>query len=217
MLVPHILFLDNHLLVAYKPSGMITQPNETDQLSLEEWCKQQVKEKFHKPGAVYLHALHRLDKPVEGLVLFARTSKGLSRLNLSMREKKMSKTYLAKVEGRLTCDEGILEHYLLHGDYKAELSSKQNPQAKVARLRYRVIKKESKFTWLEIDLETGRYHQIRIQFASIGHPIVGDLKYGSKEALAGGAIALQHFRFQFPHPITNEILKFEVPLNFREL
>lgn len=210
MLTPDILYLDNHVLVAFKPAGMITQPNETGQLSLEEWAKQQVKERFNKPGAVFLHALHRLDKPVAGLVLFARTSKALSRLNVSMRSKQTSKIYLAKVEGVLKSSEGSLEHYLLHGDHRAELSSKQNPAAKIARLRYRTIKADKKYTWLEIELDTGRYHQIRIQLATIGHPIVGDLRYGSKESLAGGIIALQHSHFEFPHPISGEIVKVDV-------
>ncbi len=210
MLTPEILYLDNHVLVAYKPAGMITQPNESDQLSLEEWAKQQVKERFNKPGAVFLHALHRLDKPVSGLVLFARTSKALSRLNVSMRSKKTSKIYLAKVEGAPKPSEGVLEHYLLHGDHRAELSTKQNPAAKLARLHYRTFKSDSKHTWLEIELDTGRYHQIRIQLSTIGHPIVGDLRYGSKEALPGGIIALQHSCFEFPHPISGEMIKVEV-------
>lgn len=213
MLTPEILYLDNHLLVADKPAGMITQPNETDQLSLEDWCKQKVKKRYNKPGAVFLHALHRLDKPVSGLVLFARTSKALSRLNVSMRNKKVKKTYLAIVEGSVKSEEGTLEHYLIHGDFQAELSSKQNPKAKLARLHYRVIKRDLKHTWLEIDLDTGRYHQIRIQFAASGHPIVGDLKYGSQESLPGGVVALQHYRFQFPHPITSELLTIEAKAN----
>lgn len=207
---PEILYLDNHVLVAFKPPGVITQPNESGQLSLEDWCKQQVKERFNKPGAVFLHALHRLDKPVGGLVLFARTSKALSRLNVSMRGKQTSKIYLAKVEGLPNPQEGVLEHYLLHGDHRAELSDKKNPAAKLARLGYRLYKSDEKYAWLEIELETGRYHQIRIQLASIGHPIVGDLRYGSKEALPGGTIALLHSRFEFPHPVSGEIIVVEV-------
>lgn len=209
-MTPEILYIDNHVLVADKPAGMLTQPGVTGQPSLEEWCKGQVKGLFNKPGAVFLHALHRLDKPVSGIVLFARTSKALSRLNVSMRGKQNVKIYLAIVEGQPACAEATLEHYLLHGDHCAELCDKHHPSAKLARLHYRTIKRDAKESCLEVQLETGRYHQIRIQFASIGHPVVGDVRYGSRAGLPGGAIALQHYRFQFPHPITSEMQTIQV-------
>jgi 23S rRNA pseudouridine1911/1915/1917 synthase len=207
-----VLFVDNHLLLVHKPAGLATQPTPTALESLEGHCKSWIKQHYHKPGNVFLHAIHRLDKPVAGIVLFARSSKALSRLNAAMRAKKMQKRYLAEVEGRLQPAEGHLEHYLLHGDHYAHLVAAHTVGAKQALLSYSVREHRSTTSLVEISLETGRYHQIRAQMAAIGHPIVGDHKYGSQMAPAGaaGTIGLRHVSFAFPHPISGEQLSFTI-------
>lgn len=187
------LYLDNHVLVLFKPAGIATQPDFTKQ------AKQFIKEKFNKPGAVFLHPIHRLDKPVSGLVLFARTSKALSRLNESMRKGKIQKTYQAWVEGEVD-KEGILQHTLLHGDHIAIV----DPSGKEARLSYKRLGMRNGQSKVEIELHTGRYHQIRIQFSHIGHPIVGDVKYGATHQEP--EIALTHFRLAFPHPTKEKMI-----------
>lgn len=201
------VFCDNHLLVVDKPSGLLTQPSGTDQASAESLAKQWIKEKYQKPGNVFLEAIHRLDKPASGLVLFARTSKALSRLQEMMRNKFSRKTYWAIVEGTLK-NSGVLEHYLLHDDYQARVVDASVKEAKSARLKYHVLNSEERLSLVEIELETGRYHQIRAQFSEIGHPIVGDAKYGSKVNFITGEIALNHHKMQITHPINGEICTF---------
>lgn len=206
-----LLFEDNHQLIVNKPSGLLTQPSGTDQENLEALCKEWIKTSKQKPGNVFLEAVHRIDKPVSGIVLFARTSKALSRLNEAMRNKLSTKSYLAVVAGAPIKSETLLEHYLIHDEFQAQISDKNNPHAKLARLRYKVIRQESGLTLLEITLETGRYHQIRAQLSAIGLAIVGDAKYGSRINF-NDAIALHHYRLQIPHPITSQLQTFEAPL-----
>jgi 23S rRNA pseudouridine1911/1915/1917 synthase len=208
----HIIYTDNHQLVVNKPAGLLTQPSGTDQDSLEAQAKQWIKEQTNKPGNIFLHAVHRLDKQVSGIVLFARTSKALTRLNDSMRSKHSHKHYLAAIEGTVSPSEGTLEHYLIHDHHHARVAQAQDPDAKLARLHYRVIKQQNNMTVVEIELETGRYHQIRAQLAAIGHPIIGDKKYGSRIDYAEDAIALHHYRLQVAHPITGTLQTFEAPL-----
>lgn len=191
------LYWDNHLLILEKPAGIATQPD------FHQLAKAYVKEKANKPGNVFLEPIHRLDKPVSGMVLFARTSKALSRLNEAMRQKKIEKYYLASVEGEIA-REGTLRHNLLHGDHKALV----NPQGKEAILHYRRLETRENFSLIEIHLVTGRYHQIRCQFAEEGYPIVGDKKYGSRQK---GCLALHHHRLSFPHPTTGKYLTIECP------
>lgn len=192
-----ILYEDNHLLALDKPTGILTQPNGTDRESLEERAKKWLKEKYQKKGNVYLHAVHRLDKPVAGVVLFAKTQKGLSRMNLLMREGKIKKFYRAWIEGTLASD-GTLVSKLVHGNKKAMVSEEGKP----SKLHYRVLKHERNMTLVEVELMTGRYHQIRAQFAEIGFPIVGDAKYGAKPV--GEGILLCHVTMEFAHPVTGE-------------
>lgn len=217
MLIP--IFEDNHLLVLNKPAGLLTQPSGTDQDSLELQAKLWIKSVYQKPGNVFLEAVHRLDKPVSGVVLFAKTSKALSRLNISMREKQTKKIYWAWVEGVLESEQGTLEHFLFHDDFHAKVVESSHPQGKIARLKYTVLEKNGKGSLVEIALETGRYHQIRLQFSAIGHPIFGDQKYGAKEAYEKGAIALHHRRLEIPHPITQTSMIFEadLPSSFNKL
>ncbi len=203
----NVVFCDNHLLVAEKPPGWLTQPDGTASPDLETAMKQWVKEKYAKSGEVFLHAIHRLDRPVGGLVLFARTSKALSRLNEQSRANGIRRIYEAEVEGLLKEDQGELEHWLVHGEHRAIVSSPSNSEAKLARLRYRVEKRTKTTSRISIELETGRYHQIRSQFSAIGHPIVGDGRYGAKKAL--DFIHLHCRELSFHHPVGKELLRFE--------
>jgi 23S rRNA pseudouridine1911/1915/1917 synthase len=196
------IYLDNHLLILFKPAGIATQPDFHRQA--KEW----VKKKFSKPGNVFLEPIHRLDKPAQGMVLFARTSKALSRLNLALREHHIKKTYRAYVEGHLQEKKGMLKHFLFHDDFHAKIVAENYPDAKKAVLSYQVLEESAKTSLLEIFLETGRYHQIRAQFAHIGHPLLGDEKYGSRLSWQGSGIALCHSEMQLIHPITHQPLSF---------
>lgn len=209
-----IVYEDNHILVLNKPAGLLTQSDATGQTSLEEYVKEWIKQRDQKKGNVFLHAVHRIDKPVSGLVLFAKTSKALSRLNVQMRDKHMEKVYLAYVEGEGLPDEGELEHTLIHGEHRAELTHKDDPRGKRAHLYFSVIKRETQKTLVKIKLTTGRYHQIRCQFLAISHPIMGDVKYGASMPYSKEAIALHHTSFSIIHPTTQERLKFETSPSF---
>jgi len=188
-----IVYVDNHILVARKDADMATQPDFVEEM--KAW----VKEKYQKPGAVFLEPAHRLDKPVAGLVLFARTSKALSRLQEAMRGRKIGKTYIAFVDKMPPAKEGTLRHFLVHDEFRARVDN----SGKESILHYKVIGENK----LEIILETGRYHQIRAQLGAIGCPVRGDAKYGSKTAYAPG-IALTHVRLELEHPVTHEKLVF---------
>ena len=208
-----IIYCDNHILVANKPASMLTQPDELGSESLEDCAKAWAKKEFSKPGNVFLHAIHRLDKPVSGLVLFARTSKALSRLNEMSRLMGIQRSYVAEVEGILSIKSGQLDHYLVHGHHKALIGNKNDEGAKHARLYYQVRHYGERSTFVDIDLETGRYHQIRAQFSAIGHPIVGDERYGSKSG-DKAAIHLHCAELHFTHPVSNEIKHFQTPPPF---
>lgn len=203
-----VLFCDNHLLVMDKPGGLSTQKHDPAAQSLEEAAKSWVKERFHKQGAVFLHPIHRLDKAVSGVVLFARTSKALSRLQESMRQGSIHKSYRALVSGSLDEQSGTLRHFLLHGDHKALLGKEGQPGAKEAILHFQVIERREQTSLLQLDLITGRYHQIRAQLAAIGHPVIGDGKYGSAISYKKEQIALLHAEMRFPHPVTKETVSF---------
>lgn len=206
----NVLFCDNHILVLNKPAGMPTQPNESSEHSLECWGKKWVKAKYEKKGNVFLHALHRIDKPVSGVVLFARTSKALSRLNQSIRDHQFHKEYFALVEGEVHEDEGELEHYLEKGDFSAHVVKKDHPAAKLCKLQFRTLKRGRGHSLLKINLITGRYHQIRVQLAAEGFPILGDLKYGCKNPASH--LFLHHASLTFPHPISEEKIQHAAPL-----
>jgi len=204
-----VIYCDNHLLIVSKPAGISTQPHEGSKDNLLDQAKDWIKKQFQKSGNVFLEVVHRLDKPVSGLVIFARTSKSLSRLQEMMRQYKIEKTYFAWAEGILPQEKGTLEHYLFHDEHRARVVDKSHPQSKLARLHYVQIDCQKNKTLVEIHLETGRYHQIRAQFAYMGYPIVGDLKYGSKMLWKKDAIALHHGRLKFFHPVTKSALSFE--------
>lgn len=193
-----VIYIDNHLLVLNKPAGLLTQPNESEEPSLETLGKAWLKERFQKPGNVFLAAVHRLDRPASGLVLFARTSKALSRLNDSLRSHQFQKEYLALAEGIFLENEGTLEHQLEKGAFIARVSR----EGKNCLLHYQVLQPMEGCTLLKISLHTGRYHQIRAQLAAEGHPILGDRKYGS--TIPSEHLLLHHAALSFPHPITQE-------------
>jgi 23S rRNA pseudouridine1911/1915/1917 synthase len=192
---------------------MLTQPDETDTPSLEECVKLWIKKEYKKTGNVFLHAIHRLDRCVSGLCLFARTSKALSRLNEQSRLQEIQRVYVAEVEGMLSKKDGQLDHYLIHGDHRAIVAKKEDKNAKHARLVYKTLLAKSHTTLIEIELETGRYHQIRAQWSAVGHPIVGDRRYGSQTG-TGDAICLHCQKLSFQHPVTKETLTFESPAPF---
>lgn len=202
-----LIYEDNHLLAVNKPAGLLTQPSGTSQASLEGLCKDWIKEKYQKPGNVFLEAAHRLDKPVSGLVLFAKTSKALARLHAILRDRKATKIYLALVEKAPEPSEGTLEHFLVHDSHRATVVQ---AGGQLAQLRYKVLGKQPLGVLLEIELETGRYHQIRAQLAAIGLPIIGDTKYGSR--IPADTIALHHLRLTLEHPVTHVPLTLEAPL-----
>lgn len=206
-----IIYEDNHLLVMNKPPGLVTQPTEHHDESLEDLGKAWIKDAYNKPGAVFLEAVHRLDKAVSGVVLFARTSKALSRLNASQRARETDKHYLALVGGRLPDVEGDLVHYLRHGNFQAELADRPSNGAKEARLHYKCVRERAGTTLLEILLETGRYHQIRAQLAAVQCPILGDTRYGSFDKWRPDGIALHHHRLTVEHPTRKEPMTFEAP------
>lgn len=209
-----VLYHDNHLLAVNKPAGILTQPSGTAQTNLEEIAKQWVKEHYQKPGAVFLHAIHRLDKPVSGIVLFARTSKALSRLQASLRDKQCVKRYEALVEGTPSAAASTLEHYLIHEEFHTIVAQPDHPLAKPARLHYQTLTADAHLTRLSIELETGRYHQIRAQLSAIGHPIAGDKKYGSTIPFRPDQIALHHRELTIAHPTKREMMTFLAPCPF---
>lgn len=208
-----VIYCDNHLLVVDKPAGLSTQPHMAED-SLEERAKKWVKEHYGKKGSVFLQPIHRLDKPVSGIVVFARTSKALSRVQAAMRLRSIHKTYLARVEGIFSQTEALLEDYLIHDEHIARISSRNVAGAKKAILHYRVLEEKKGQSLLEIKLETGRYHQIRIQLASRGFPVVGDRKYGSKVLFKKEHIALHHARMELIHPVTKDKLLLQSPAPF---
>ncbi len=196
-----------------KPAGMLTQPTHQVHESAEELGKEWLRQKYKKPGKVFLHAVQRIDRPVSGIVVCARTSKALSRLNESQRRHQFTKIYHALVEGTLQSTEGVLEHYHRHGSHRAYIAKESSEEfVKTAVLSYRVLEQYDLYTLVEITLQTGRYHQIRAQFAHIGHPIVCDTKYGGTIAWSAGATALHHFQCTFPHPVTREMLSLQAPI-----
>lgn len=205
----NVIYCDNHILVAYKPSGWLTQPDGTDTINLEAVLKAWLKKTFQKSGDVFLHAIHRIDRPVSGIVLWARTSKALSRLNEQVRSHQIRRFYIADVEGELLATQGELKHKLVHGHHRAYVSS----SGQEAHLSYQVQNKSPGQTRLWIELYTGRYHQIRAQCAAIGHPIVGDTRYGGK-LTRDGHIHLHSARIELIHPVTKLSIYFEVPADF---
>ena len=211
MLTPRILYEDNHLLAANKPAGILTQADATAHAAIEDMVRDYVRDSRGKPGGVFLHAAHRLDRDVGGIVLFARTSKALSRLNAQQREGKWVKCYRAWVQGGPADERGTLTHWLAHASHRAQIVTENTPGARLCRLEYEVVRRETGRTLLAILLHTGRYHQIRAQLAAAGWPVLGDLKYGSSVPWPAGGIALRHISLSLEHPVKRTPLVSESP------
>ncbi|MDO6517018.1 RluA family pseudouridine synthase [Zobellia uliginosa] len=201
-----VLVEDNHIVAINKRPGDIVQGDKTGDMPLSEVVKLYIKEKYDKPGNVYLGVAHRLDRPTSGIVVFAKTSKALPRLNKLFAEKEAKKTYWAIVKNKPKKNEDTLTHYLKRNNKqnKSYAHIKEVPDSKKAILDYKVIKKLDRYYLLEIDLHTGRHHQIRAQLAAIGCPIKGDLKYGFDRSNADASIHLHARRLSFIHPVRKE-------------
>ncbi|WP_150451964.1 RluA family pseudouridine synthase [Arenibacter lacus] len=209
-----VIYEDNHLIAINKRAGDIVQGDKTGDTPLSEVVKQYLKIKYDKPGNVYLGVAHRLDRPTTGIVVFAKSSKALPRLNKLFAEKDAQKTYWAIVGKQPDQKSGTLIHWLKRNpkQNKSYAHKNQVPDSKKAILDYEVLKQLDRYTLLEIDLKTGRHHQIRSQLAALGCPIKGDLKYGADRSNKDGSIHLHARKLRFVHPVKKELLELVAPL-----
>ena len=209
-----ILYEDNHIIIVNKSPGEIVQGDKTGDIPISELLKKYLKEKYNKPGNVFCGVVHRIDRPVGGLVIFAKTSKALERLNKMLREGEINKTYWAIVEGKPQLKEGTLRNYLKSDGRinKTFVTSENDPEGKVSILNYKTVAEGERYSVLEINLLTGRKHQIRAQLSAIGHPIKGDLKYGAKRSNPDGSISLLAKNISFIHPVSKQEINIEAPL-----
>ena len=218
-----VVYEDNHIIIVNKKSGEIVQGDKTGDVPLSDTVKAYIKERYQKPGEVFLGVVHRLDRPVSGLVVFARTSKALTRLNKMFAEGQVHKTYWAIVEMRNESHSTFniqhstfseITHWLVRNEKqnKSYAYDHEVPHSKKAILRYRPIAQSDHYILLEVNLLTGRHHQIRCQLAAIGHPIKGDLKYGARRSNPDGSISLLSHRVEFIHPVSKEKIVLESPL-----
>lgn len=209
-----IVYEDNHLLVALKQPGEIVQGDKTGDQPMSEKIKIWLKEKYNKPGNVFCGVVHRLDRPVGGLVIFAKTSKALSRLNEMLRQGAIHKTYWAITRNKPPHESDTLTHYITsrQENNKSYASLKPTEGALKSQLRYRHIASSERYHLLEIELLTGRKHQIRVQLSSIGCPIKGDLKYGDKRSNPDGSISLLAHHLEFVHPVSGKQISLTAPL-----
>lgn len=209
-----ILYEDNHLLIVNKHCGDLVQPDPSGESALEDQIKAFIKERDAKPGAVFLGVVHRIDRPVSGAVIFAKTSKALVRLNEMIREGRIHKTYWALAEQTPDPRSGELTHYILRDGRTNRSRAYDTPKAesKQARLRYETLGISAHYTLLGVELLTGRHHQIRAQLSAIGCPIRGDLKYGAKRSILGGGISLHSRCVEFEHPVSHEPVCVKAPV-----
>ena len=209
-----IIFEDNHLLVINKKAGQLVQGDKTGDLSLLELIKDFIKKRDEKPGNVFLGLVHRIDRPTSGLVIYAKTSKALTRLTVMVKNREVKKTYWAIVGKEMIPKSQRLIHYLQKNEKtnKATVFIKPTDKAKESILNYQIIKTLDNYQLLEIDLETGRHHQIRAQLSKIGVPIKGDLKYGAPRSNPDGGISLHARKLEFEHPVTKEKLEIIAPV-----
>ncbi|GGB66784.1 RNA pseudouridine synthase [Flavobacterium suaedae] len=208
-----VLHEDNHIIVVNKRAGDIVQGDKTGDKPLSDVVKEYIKEKYNKPGAVFLGVVHRLDRPTTGIVVFARTSKALSRLNDLFKNRETKKTYWAAVKNQLPKEQGTLVHYLVRNpkNNTSKAHTKEVNNSKKASLDYTIIRALNNYYILEINLHTGRHHQIRSQLSAIGCPIKGDLKYGFNRSNPDGGIHLHARQLSFNHPVNKEILNITAP------
>ena len=209
-----VVYEDNHIVVVNKTASEIVQGDKTGDTPLSEMVKQYLKEKYNKPGNVFIGVTHRLDRPVSGLVVFAKTSKALPRLNEMFRNGEVKKTYWAIVKECPKETEGELVHYLVRNEKqnKSYAYDKEVKNSKKAVLHYKLIGHSQNYYLLEVDLKTGRHHQIRCQLAKMGCPIKGDLKYGSPRSNPDGSICLHARTVQFVHPVSKEMIRLTAPV-----
>ncbi|MBO7098894.1 MAG: RNA pseudouridine synthase [Bacteroidaceae bacterium] len=211
----NVLYEDNHIIAVNKQSGEIVQGDKTGDIPLSDILKAYLKEKYNKPGNVYLGVVHRLDRPVTGVVLFAKTSKALPRLNkLFAEHERVKKTYWAIVGNKPPKESGTLTHWLTRNEKTntAKAYDREVPNSKKAVLDYQLIAASERYFLLEIQLHTGRHHQIRCQLAKMGYPIKGDLKYGAPRSNPDGSICLHARRLELEHPVTHETLIITAPV-----
>lgn len=214
LLVENVLYEDNHLIAINKAPSEIVQGDKTGDKTLPDSIKEFLKAKYSKSGNIFCGVIHRLDRPTSGVVLFAKTGKALERMNTQFREKEISKTYVALVEGKVEIQKGTLRN-LLKKNEKQNKSYIVTKMGKEAVLNYVVRKTFDRYTLLEIQLETGRHHQIRCQLSAMGHPIKGDVKYGARRSNKDGSICLHAESLKFTHPTTKEelLIRAEYPNN----
>jgi 23S rRNA pseudouridine1911/1915/1917 synthase len=223
-----ILYEDNHLLVAFKPAGLLAQGDRTGDVTAFDLVKQHIRESCDKPGNVYLGLVHRLDRPVSGVMVFARTSKAASRLSRAFHDREVEKTYLCVVLGELVKDTGELTGHIERAHTRSRLSATATRRSRAAVLAFRVLGRRAGGPWplprgsrepatppattlLEVTPQTGRHHQIRLQLSAAGHPIAGDLKYRAPSPLPDRSIALHAARLRFPHPVRDEVIEISAP------
>lgn len=209
-----VLYEDNHILIVNKASGDLAQGDKTGDLPLVEHAKAYIKEKYKKPGDVFLGIPHRIDRPTSGILMFARTSKALSRLNEMFQKKSIQKTYWAVVKNLPEKKEDTLIHYLLKDEKKNKSIAKLHPfpNALLSELSYKLIAKSQQYYLLEINLKTGRHHQIRAQLSAIKNPIKGDIKYGFPRANQDKSIHLHARKISFVHPVSKEKINITAPV-----
>ena len=207
-----VLYEDNHLIAVNKKSGDIVQGDKTGDTPLSDFVKEYIKKKYNKPGEVFLGTIHRLDRPTSGIVLYARTSKALSRMNEQFREKQVQKTYWAVVDSSPPNTNGTLDNYLQKNQKQNKSYVTKNSGGKHAVLDYKLLKKLDNFYLLEIKPQTGRHHQIRVQLANIGCVIKGDLKYGAKRSNKDASIHLLAQKLEFIHPVKKESITILAPV-----
>lgn len=209
-----VLYSDNHLIAVCKLAGEIVQGDKTGDTPLSSLVAEYLRVEFNKPGEAFIGVIHRIDRPVSGVVLFARTGKGLSRMNALFRDRKIRKTYLALVEGHLQELKGSLIHFLSKNEERNRSKASLKPADGLLRceLRYSVIKHTDRYTLLEVEPITGRHHQIRVQLAAVGHPIRGDVKYGARRGNPDRSICLHAYSLTFEHPVSHELSSIKCPI-----
>lgn len=206
-----IIYEDNHLLGVLKPAGLLVQGDHTGDPTALDLAKAYIKEKHAKPGNVFLGPVHRVDRPVSGVVVFARTSKAASRLAKAFHDRRVGKFYLCVIIGEMPGIEDTIEGHIARDHKRSRLVLPGARGAKLARLKYRVVECSGDFSLVEVDLQTGRHHQIRVQLAGEGTPVVGDVKYGAPEPMPDRSIALHAQRLELPHPVRDDIVIVEAP------
>ena len=211
---PEVLYEDNHIIIVNKRSSDLVQGDGTGDEPLDDIVRAYIKEKYNKPGDVFLGVVHRLDRPVSGCVVYARTSKALTRLSELFRTREVKKTYWAIVTDRPPEEDGVLSNWLKKNEKqnKSYVYPTEVKGSKLAELSYKILGRSERYYLVEVDLQTGRHHQIRAQLAAAGCPVKGDLKYGAKRSNEGGGISLHSRRVSFVHPVKKEEITVEAPL-----